>query len=127
MSSQLPLDQVPGLILNIQDILGKNPPPPGSEVHLVPLFHGQDITVSLAQIQGTLKPHYHAVHDETIYVLSGKGQALVEGAWVDLAPGMVMHFQGTRVHAARAESGDTLVFLCHFVPWMKEVDRVFVE
>jgi quercetin dioxygenase-like cupin family protein len=127
MSSQLPLDQVPGLLLNIQDILSKNPPPPGTEVYLLPLFHGQGITVSLAQIQGTLNPHYHAAHDETIYVLSGKGQALVEGAWVDLAPGMVMHFQGTQVHAARAESGDKLVFLCHFVPGMKELDRVFVE
>jgi len=127
MSSQLPLDQVPGLILNIQDILDKNPPPPEAEVHLLPLFHGKDSTVSLAQIQGTLKSHYHAAHDETIYVLAGKGQALVAGAWVDLAPGMVMHFQGTQVHATRAESGDKLVFLCHFVPGMKELDRVFVE
>lgn len=32
MSSQLPLDQVPSLILNIQDILGKNPSPPGYEL-----------------------------------------------------------------------------------------------
>jgi quercetin dioxygenase-like cupin family protein len=118
MSSQLPLDQVPGLILNIPDILSKNPPPPETETYLLPLFHGPDITVSLAQIQGTLKPHYHAVHDETIYVLAGKGQALVEGAWVDLAPGMVMHFQGTQVHAARAESGNKLVFLCHFVGFL---------
>ena len=123
----LPLENISSIILNVLDILAQNPAPAGQEVYLLPLFHGQDITVSLAQIQGTLKSHYHGTHDETIYVLQGKGQALIEGQWVDLAPGMVMHFRGKQVHGARAEAGDKLVFLCLFVPGMKEIDRVFID
>jgi len=127
MSHHLPLENMPSLIMSVMDVLEQNPAPAGQDTFLLPLFHGHDITVSLAQIQGTLKSHYHGTHDETIYVLKGKGQALVDGQWVDLSPGVVMHFQGKQVHGARAGAGNTLVFLCLFIPGMKEIDRVFVD
>ena len=127
MTSPYPLENLPALILNALEVAGQNPPPAGQETYLLTLFHGQHITVSLAQIQGTLKPHYHDTHDETIYVLKGRGQALVNGKWEGLSPGTVMYFQGKHVHASRAEAGNPLVFLCLFVPGMKEIDRVFVE
>lgn len=124
---QFPLENVSSLILNALEVLAEKPAPAGQDVFLLPLVHSPDVTVSLAQIQGTLNSHYHGTHSETIYVLQGKGQALVEGKWVDLAPGMVMHFQGEQVHGARAAAGEKLVFLCLFVPGMKEIDRVFVD
>ncbi|MBI5585428.1 MAG: cupin domain-containing protein [Deltaproteobacteria bacterium] len=123
----LPLENISSLLLNVMDVLAEKPAPAGQDAYLLHLFHSPDITVSLAQIQGTLNSHYHGTHSETIYVLKGKGQALVEGQWVDLTPGLVMHFQGGQVHGARAEAGDKLVFLCLFVPGMKEIDRVFVD
>jgi quercetin dioxygenase-like cupin family protein len=85
------------------------------------------MTLLLAQIIGSLKPHIHTTHEETIYVLRGSGQALVGSQWEDLSPGTVLHFQDQAVHSIRAEAGNPLVFLCHFVPGMKEMDRIFVE
>ena len=123
----LPLENITSLLLNVMDILEENPAPAGQDVYLLPLWHGPDLTVILAQIQGTLNSHYHGTHSETIYVLKGKGQAQVEGKWLDLAPGMVLHFQGEQVHGSRAAAGDKLVFLCLFVPGMKQFDRVFVD
>jgi quercetin dioxygenase-like cupin family protein len=124
---QLPLENLSSLILNAMDVLAENPAPAGQDLYLLHLLHSPDITVSLAQIQGTLNTHYHGTHSETIYVLQGKGQALVAGKWMDLSPGTVLHFQGKQVHGARAAAGDKLVFLCLFVPGMKEIDRVLVD
>jgi quercetin dioxygenase-like cupin family protein len=127
MTHHLPVEAVPALMLRVDDILSENPPPPGAEAHLVTLLHGKEMTLLLAQIIGSLKPHIHTTHEETIYVLRGSGQALVGGRWEDLSPGTVLHFQDQAVHSIKAAAGNPLVFLCHFVPGMKEMDRIFVE
>lgn len=127
MNHPLPVEDVSSLLLQVKDLLAENPPPPGAETHLITVFHGQDMTLCLAQIKGTLKPHIHLSHEETIYVLDGKGQALIGDRWRDIGSGTVLHFQGKKVHSIRAEPGIPLIFLCHFVPGMKELDRVFVE
>ncbi len=127
MSHPLPAEPVSALILKVHEALSGNPPPADAESHLVTLFHGQGMTLSMAQIKGSLKPHMHNTHEETIYVFRGKGQALVGSRWEDLSAGTVLHFPVQVVHSIRAEAGDPLVFLCYFVPGMKEMDRVFVD
>jgi quercetin dioxygenase-like cupin family protein len=74
-----------------------------------------------------VKPHIHSTHEETIYVVRGRGRALVGGEWQEISAGTVLHFQGQTVHSVKAEPGDPLVFLCHFAPGMKEMDRAFVD
>jgi quercetin dioxygenase-like cupin family protein len=111
----------------VSESLAKNPIPEDAEAHLTPLFHGDAMTLILAQIKGTVKPHIHSAHEETIYVVRGKGRALAGGEWQEISAGTVLHFKGQVVHTVQAEPGDPLVFLCHFAPGMKEMDRVFVD
>ena len=80
MTHHLPVEAVSSLMLRVDDILSENPPAPGAESHLVTLLHGKEMTLLLAQIIGSLKPHIHTTHEETIYVLRGSGQALVGGS-----------------------------------------------
>jgi len=124
MTHHLPVEAVSALMLRVDDILSENPPPPGAEAHLVTLLHGKEMTLLLAQIIGSLKPHIHTTHEETIYVLRGSGQALVGGSGRIVA-GNGPAFPGSSGSLHQGGGGKSLVFLCHFVPGMKEMDRIF--
>jgi mannose-6-phosphate isomerase-like protein (cupin superfamily) len=67
------------------------------------------------------------MHDESVYVIKGSGQMLVDDKWIDVKPGTVHFNPMNKVHATRNTGKDPLVVLSIFTPSMKEPDRHFVE
>ena len=110
MTHHLPVEAVSSLILRVDDILSENPPAPGAESHLVTLLHGKGMTLLLAQIIGSLKPHIHTTHEETIYVLRGSGQALVGGEVGGFVAGNGPAFPGSSGSLRQGGGGKSACF-----------------
>ena len=91
----------------------------------------QDDTISLFVVRATegfvLKRHLHKTHDESIYVIKGTGQMLINDKLVDIKPGS-LHFNSTgKVHSIKHTGTEELVLISIFTPALKEPDRHFVE
>ena len=82
------------ILTQVDDILNANPLKEGEKVQIINI--AQDDTVSFVLIRFTegaeVKPHFHKTHDETVYVVKGSGQMLVNDNWIDVKPGTV-HFR----------------------------------
>jgi quercetin dioxygenase-like cupin family protein len=117
------------ILTQVDDILNANPLKAGEKFQIINV--AQDDAVSLLLIRftegGEVKPHFHKMHDETVYVIKGSGQMLVNDKWIDVKPGTVHFNPMNKVHTTRNTGKDPLVVLSIFTPSMKEPDRYFVE
>ena len=86
-------DTTSQVMTHIDEILKANPLEPGKPAQMIPI--AQDDTISLFIVRAVpgfvLKSHFHKTHDETLYVIKGAGQMLINDKWVDLKPGS-FHF-----------------------------------
>ena len=113
----------------IDEILKENPLPPGEKAQTITI--AQDNTISLLVLRAVegvvIKSHLHKTHDETVYVIKGTGQMLVNDKWVDIKPG-TLHFNPMgKVHSTKVTGDEPLVVISIFTPAMKEPDRHFVQ
>ncbi len=117
------------ILSQVDDILNANPLKVGEKIQMINI--AQDDAVSLLLIRfaegGEVKPHFHKMHDETVYVIKGSGQMLVNGKWIDVKAGTVHFNPMNKVHSTRNTGKDPLVVISIFTPAMKETDRNFVE
>jgi mannose-6-phosphate isomerase-like protein (cupin superfamily) len=117
------------ILTQVDDILNANPLKEGEKIQIINV--AQDDTVTCLLIRFTegaeIKPHFHKTHDETVYVIKGSGQMLVNDKWIDVKPGMVHFNPMNRVHSTRNTGKEPLVIFSIFTPSMKEPDRNFVE
>ena len=123
-------DTTSQIITNIEEILNANPLKAGEKFQMINI--AQDDTISLFVVRSIegffLKPHFHKTHDETVCVIKGTGQMLVNNKWVDINPGSV-HFNPIgKVHSIIKQTGnEPLVIISIFTPALKEPDRHFVQ
>jgi mannose-6-phosphate isomerase-like protein (cupin superfamily) len=122
-------DTTEQIINQIDEILKSNPLPPGEKAQTITI--AQDNTISLLVLRAVegvvIKPHLHKTHDETVYVIKGIGQMLVNDKWVDIKPG-TLHFNPMgKVHSTKVTGNEPLVVISIFTPAMKEPDRHFVQ
>ncbi|MGA2225589.1 MAG: cupin domain-containing protein [Syntrophobacteraceae bacterium] len=117
------------ILTQVDDILNANPLKEGEKIQIINV--AQDDTVSCVLIRFTegaeIKPHFHKTHDETVYVIKGSGQMLVNDKWIDVKPGMVHFNPMNKVHSTRNTGKEPLVIFSIYTPSMKEPDRNFVE
>jgi mannose-6-phosphate isomerase-like protein (cupin superfamily) len=122
-------DTTEQIITHIDEILKDNPLKAGEKAQTITI--AQDDTISLLVLRVTegvgVKPHIHKTHDETIYVIKGTAQMLINNKWVDIKPGS-LHFNPMgKVHTVKNTGNEPLVVISIFTPAMKEPDRHFVE
>lgn len=114
---------------NVEKLLEENPMPEGKKSHAIKISENENATVYLVRSAAGagLEPHFHASHDETLYVIKGSGQLLVDGKWVELQPGSV-HFNPLgKPHANKQVGTEDLITMSIFTPGMKDPDRHFVQ
>ena len=122
-------DTTSQIITHIEEILKENPLKAGEKAQTITI--AQDDTISLLVLRATegvvIKSHFHETHDETVYVIKGTGQMLINDKWVELKPGS-LHFNPMgKVHSTKITGNEPLVAISIFTPAMKEPDRHFVE
>ena len=122
-------DTTSQIINQIDEILKDNPLKAGEKAQTITF--AQDDTISLLVLRVTegvvIKSHIHKTHDETVYVVKGTGQMLVNDKWVDIKAGS-LHFNPMgKVHSVKVTGNEPAVVISIFTPAMKEPDRHFVE
>lgn len=128
-SNSCEMKKRPQIFSQVDELLEKNPLPDGQKAQVIKIVENDVVTISLIRlIEGAgLKPHFHRTHNETLYVIKGEGQLLINDKWVDFKPGGV-HFNPVgKIHTTRQVGTEPLVFLSIFTPGMEEPDRQFVE
>ena len=129
MSSAQAANTTDQILTQVDDILKANPPKPDEKVQMINVAQDDTVTFLLIRFAegGEVKPHFHKTHNETVYVIKGSGQMLVNDKWIDVQPGTVHFNPMNKVHSTRNTGKDPLVIISIFTPSMKEPDRNFVE
>lgn len=128
MSNSCKMEKRQPVFSSIEELLEKNPMPDGKKSQAIRIAENNDVTVFLVRsIDGAgLEPHFHAEHDETLYIIKGAGQLFVDNRWVDLRPGSI-HFNPVgKTHANKQTGTEPLVSISVFAPGMKYQDRHFI-
>lgn len=115
----------PPMVVDTADKLKK---PPVGDPAVMPLLTGARYSsVSLITVQDRVAPHYHQHSDETIYILEGHGELLLDQTWRPVSAGMLIHVPMNVPHAYvnRAEGGT--VVLATYTPAFVEGDRQPVQ
>ena len=122
-------DTTTPLITHIDEILKANPMETGKKSQMINI--AQDDTISLNVVRATegfvLKQHLHKTHDESIYVIKGTGQMLINDKLVHIKPGSLYFNSTGKVHSIKHTGNEELVIISIFTPALKEADRHFVE
>lgn len=111
-------------VVNYGEILKANPLPAGEMAQAIPVASDETATLNVARFApgAEVKPHVHKTHSETLYVIEGSGQMVIEGEETDIKPGSIIHIPMNTVHSAKLPGG--LTALQVFAPEWKEPDRV---
>ena len=113
-------------IVNYAEILKANPLPAGDMSQAIQVATDETTTLNVARFApgAEVKPHMHKTHSETLYVIEGSGQMVIDGKETDIKPGSIIHIPMNTVHSAKLPGG--LTALQVFAPEWKEPDRVMV-
>jgi len=129
MCSAQPANTTDQILAQVDDILNANPLKADEKVQMINVAQDDAVTFLLIRFTegAQVKPHFHKIHDEIVYVIKGSGQMLVNDKWIDVKPGTVHFNPMNKGHSRRNTGKDPLVILSIFTPSMKEPDRNFVE
>jgi quercetin dioxygenase-like cupin family protein len=117
------------ILTQVDEILATNPPKAGEKLQLINVAQTDAVSVLIIRFLqgGEVKPHYHKTHEETVYVIKGSGQMLVNDKWAELKAGTIHFNPMNAVHAIKNTGEEPLVAISVITPSMKETDRHFVE
>ena len=98
-----------------------NDHPKFSGVKMAVFVTGKDTdTISVCQLiiePGiTIPVHTHEPQVDSIFIVSGKGEAYVNGKWRQVGPGDYLFFPSGVEHATRNYSREPLVLFVHHAP-----------
>jgi len=98
------------LLKDVDQIVSSAPLPEG-KTHQVTHFGWSD-HLSIHVVQARKMPaHYHAHHDETVYVRSGRGTLQIAGRKYDVKPGQLMHIPKGTAHSFTSGSDEPAVVI----------------
>lgn len=95
----------------------------GTPLHV--FADGEFCTVNLLAAGSPVPAHYHAVHEETVYVVRGSGVMRLGDQHKAVGPGDLMHIPKGVVHAFEPFTKDVVV-VSIFAPKWDGKDRIFV-
>lgn len=87
---------------------------------------GRKLTVNVVTPTAPLKAHYHATHEEVVYVIQGHGKMTLGGKTQDVKTGDIIFIPRKTLHSFTPEGNDCQV-LSVFGPAFDGKDRIFIE
>jgi len=89
------------------------------------LFDSAHTSCYVTTLDGTLAPHYHARHEEVVWVLTGRARMFVGNTWYEIGPGDVVHLPAGVLHAVETDRPCSVISL--FSPPFDADDRVYQD
>lgn len=97
----------------------------GAPVASAPILASPGLSLHAVTAAGPIRPHYHARHEETVYVVVGRARMRIGDEWHDIGPGSIVHVPVGVLHAV--EPSEPCYVLSIFAPPFDGEDRVFVD
>ncbi len=91
------------------------------------LAKNETMSAVLIQLREGVKSHYHAQHDELVYVLQGKGVMTVGDERQVIKAGDFIMLERGKVHSVVNKSAEPLVAISIMAPPFDGEDRVYTE
>ena len=102
--------------INVKDVKVKQLP--GRDVYvLTEHLDTKNLTVGVCEVppNSTMTPHKHW-QEETIFILQGTGNCVVNGVKSPISPGTLIHFPSDSEHCTTNETDELLRFVFIFSP-----------
>jgi quercetin dioxygenase-like cupin family protein len=121
-------DQFSQVFVNYADVLKANPMPAGAKAQMIKVAEDETATINIGRFApgAEVKSHFHKSHSETIYVVEGNGQMVMDGKTLEVKPGAVIFNTMNKAHAVKNTGSTDIVVIQVFAPAWKEPDRVMV-
>ncbi len=82
----------------------------------------------LIWVKKNVRPHRHEFHSETVYIIEGEGEMVVDNDTLHIKPGSYVFIPTNKVHSLTVdESKGVMKALSVQAPFFDGTDRVFVE
>jgi len=115
------------IIRNAHRLIVQDPLKEGELIRITSLAQGRDATVNLVRTTGALKKHYHADHEEIVYIIHGGGTMTMGDKQKRVRPGDVIYIPRKTIHGfVNGGEWETAV-LSVISPAFDGKDRVYVE
>ena len=97
-------------------------------IHVQKLAHDSLSTGFLVWVKKSVRAHRHEFHSETVYVIEGEGEMVVDKDTFNIKPGSYVFIPTNKVHSVIVnESKGVMKVLSVQSPFFDGKDRVFVE
>ncbi len=112
---------------NLFNLVQQQPLPYEQDISILPLIDGVSSSATLIQVRQGVKAHYHARHDEIVYVISGKGVMTVGDEKRAIKAGDLIYLKQGAIHDVITKSAQPLVALSVMSPPFDGVDRIYTQ
>lgn len=112
---------------NLFEMMQQQPLAYDQQISSLPLGKNYGESATLIQLREGVKSHYHAEHDEMVYVLSGRGVMTVGNETRAIQAGDFIVIKRGTVHDVQNRSAQLLVALSIMSPPFDGVDRIYIE
>ncbi|MBU0518927.1 cupin domain-containing protein [bacterium] len=111
---------------NVFNLTQQQPLSYDQEIAKQPLADTATSSATLLQVRTGVKTHYHAYHDELVYVISGKGVMEVGDHKQVIQAGDVISLVRGTVHSLTVKSTQPMVAISVISPPFDGIDRIYV-
>lgn len=108
-------------------IPNQEPPPEFNNIYSRKLEGDSLSTSFLIWIKQEVKPHFHAFHSETLYILEGKGIFTLDGHPFEVVPGDFLFIPAKKIHSLTVRSVKPMKVLSVQAPEFDGSDRILVK
>lgn len=112
---------------NLFEICNQRPLPYEQNMTFLPIFSDSILSSVLIQVREEVVTHWHAAHDEMVYILSGKALMTVGEETRGVQPGDLIFIRRNTPHKLENRSAQPLVALSVMSPPFDGVDRIIPE
>lgn len=112
---------------NLFELQNQQPLPYEDNISSIPLSKNKTTSAVLIQVREGVKSHYHAQHDEIVYILSGKGIMTVGPEKRVIQAGDFIVIPRGTVHSVINKSAQPLTAVSIMSPPFDGTDRVYTE
>lgn len=96
-------------------------------VHVQKLYSDLNSTAFVIWVKNSVKPHYHAQHSESLYVLSGTGTMKIGDEITEIGPGDCFTIPEKMIHSVEVKGDVPLKVLSIQAPEFLGKDRIYVN
>lgn len=97
-------------------------------IHVQKLAYDSLSTGFLIWVKKSVRPHRHQFHSETVYVIEGEGEMVVDTDTFGIKPGSYVYIPTNKTHSVTVdETKGAMKVLSIQSPFFDGTDRVFVE